>query len=106
MLVWPATELIGNLLAGLPAGGGITGPGTERVPARKEKSTLLRICGNERDMWSGCLRGVNSRQDQRRTGQEGSGVEYIVTFCHCGGGCIGISRRYGLAFEFSAIQRR
>lgn len=29
MLAEPATELIGNLLARPPAGGGITGPGTE-----------------------------------------------------------------------------
>lgn len=49
MLAGPATELIGNLLARPPAGGGITGPGTEECLREKEKSTLLRIPGEERE---------------------------------------------------------
>lgn len=57
MLAGPATKLIGNLLARLPAGGGITGPGTEECLGEKKKSTLLMIPGNvrerERDMCSG-----------------------------------------------------
>lgn len=39
MLAGPATELIGNLLARPPAGGGITGPGTEEC--LREKKNLL-----------------------------------------------------------------
>lgn len=42
-----------------------------RVPARKEKSTLVRIPGNEREIaYVGGGEGVNSRQDQSRTGQK------------------------------------
>lgn len=88
MLAGPATELIGNLLARPPAGGGITGPGTEECLREKEKSTLLRIPGEEREReicevgwcWGG--QQTTAPEEDRR---EESGAEYIVAFCYCGG---------------------
>lgn len=74
-LVGPATELIGNLLARPPAGGGITGPGTEEC--LREKKNLLSsgfLAMREREICEvGGGEGVNSRQDQRRTGEKGVG---------------------------------
>lgn len=44
----PATKVIGNLLASLLEGGGYNRCTNRRVPTSKEKSTLLRIPGNEK----------------------------------------------------------
>lgn len=71
----PATGLIGNLLAKPPPGeGGIFLSRDRKMPARNEKSTLLRIPGNEGDMWSGWVvkgstadraRGLEDRGEKR-----------------------------------------
>ena len=72
-------RLIGNLLARPPAGGGITGPGTEEC-LREKKNLLssgflaMREGGREREICEvGSGEGVNSRQGQRRTGEKGVG---------------------------------
>lgn len=66
----PATKLIGNLLAKPPAGGGIFLSRDGKMPARNKKSTLLRILGNERDVWD-----RRWWRGQQLTGQESCRAE-------------------------------
>lgn len=62
-----------------------------RVPARKEKSTLLRIPGNERGRYVKwvVVRGQQSTGPEEDSRDEG-GAEYIVALC-CRGGRLGMS---------------
>lgn len=48
--------------------------------------------------------GVNSRQDQRRTGKKISGAEYIVTYCYCLGR-LGMSQRWDWHLNFVQCER-
>lgn len=77
MLAGPATELIGNLLARPPAGGGITGPGTEEC-LREKKNVLSSRFGEPAcvcvSVWQ--RESTGPGEDKR----EDRGGEYIVAF--------------------------
>lgn len=61
----PATKLIGNLLARLPAGEGITGPGTEKKGAwEKIKMYSPQDSGQYEHMREICVVGVSVRGRQ------------------------------------------
>lgn len=87
--------------------GGIFLSRDRKMPARNEKSTLLRIPGNEGDMWSGWV--VKGSTADRARGLEDRGEKrwgqnlkwHFFFFCHYGN-----VPPVGLPFKWSALRER